>query len=309
MVKLMLIIMLVFMAVMAMPPVTSGISTGEPVEVENWFTKLGTKKEKVTKFHFYFHDIDKVTSEVVANAKNTATSPTLFGMVKVCDDPVTVGPEFLSKQVGRLQGSYSYASTRDFNFICDLTLIFTNIKYSGSTISISGSNPPSLKHREMAVVGGTGVFRMASGVAVFSAYYFDVAKVKRDFKASAQAFKAEGNVSSDSLTIDAPGGFLFEWWSVFWDSFVARTNEKHSEVAVSYIETRLIKEREQQPQHQQLQMQQMLWQRNLLELWNMSENKKLTLSAHTGLVASLAASTVNGLVASATHDRFVKLWK
>lgn len=36
--------------------------------------------------------------------------------------------------------------------------------------------------------------------------------------------------------IDAPGGFLFEWWSVFWDIFIARTNEKHSEAAASYIE-------------------------------------------------------------------------
>lgn len=39
--------------------------------------------------------------------------------------------------------------------------------------------------------------------------------------------------------IDAPGGFLFEWWSVFWDIFIARTNEKHSEVAASYIEVRV----------------------------------------------------------------------
>lgn len=36
--------------------------------------------------------------------------------------------------------------------------------------------------------------------------------------------------------IDAPGGFLFEWWSVFWDIFIARTNDKHSDVAASYIE-------------------------------------------------------------------------
>lgn len=36
--------------------------------------------------------------------------------------------------------------------------------------------------------------------------------------------------------IDAPGGFLFEWWSVFWDIFIARTNEKHSEAAAAYIE-------------------------------------------------------------------------
>jgi hypothetical protein len=40
--------------------------------------------------------------------------------------------------------------------------------------------------------------------------------------------------------IDAPGGFLFEWWSVFWDIFIARTNEKHSEVAASYIEVKTL---------------------------------------------------------------------
>ncbi|KAK7277138.1 hypothetical protein RIF29_18288 [Crotalaria pallida] len=60
--------------------------------------------------------------------------------------------------------------------------------------------------------------------------------VKRDLKATAQAFQAEGKVSSDPIAIDAPGGFLFEWWSVFWDIFIARTNEKHSDVASSYIE-------------------------------------------------------------------------
>ncbi|CAJ2643468.1 unnamed protein product [Trifolium pratense] len=80
--------------------------------------------------------------------------------------------------------------------------------------------------------------------------------VKRDLKASAQAFQAEGKVSSDPVAIDAPGGFLFEWWSVFWDIFIARTNEKHSEVAASYIETQLTKAREQQQQQQQQQQPQ-----------------------------------------------------
>ncbi|KAB1213478.1 Transcriptional corepressor LEUNIG [Morella rubra] len=39
-----------------------------------------------------------------------------------------------------------------------------------------------------------------------------------------------------SRAIDATGGFLFDWLSVIWDIFIARTNEKHSEVAASYIE-------------------------------------------------------------------------
>ncbi|XP_020681856.1 transcriptional corepressor LEUNIG-like [Dendrobium catenatum] len=46
-----------------------------------------------------------------------------------------------------------------------------------------------------------------------------------------------------------------------------------------------------------------------LELWDMAEKKRLTLAAHEGLISSLAVSNANGLVASASHDKFVKLWK
>ena len=46
-----------------------------------------------------------------------------------------------------------------------------------------------------------------------------------------------------------------------------------------------------------------------LELWNMIENKTLTLHAHKKLVSSLAVSNVTGIVASASHDKCVKLWK
>jgi hypothetical protein len=41
----------------------------------------------------------------------------------------------------------------------------------------------------------------------------------------------------------------------------------------------------------------------------MNENKTMTLAAHEGLIAGLAVSTAMGLVASASHDKFVKLWK
>ncbi|XP_016682591.2 transcriptional corepressor LEUNIG isoform X2 [Gossypium hirsutum] len=91
--------------------------------------------------------------------------------------------------------------------------------------------------------------------------------MKRKLNATAKAFQAEGKVSTDPVAIDAPGGFLFEWWSVFWDIFIARTNEKHSEAAASYIETQMVKARElqQQPHYQkpqQMQMQQLLLQRH-----------------------------------------------
>ncbi|CAN6486218.1 unnamed protein product [Victoria cruziana] len=78
--------------------------------------------------------------------------------------------------------------------------------------------------------------------------------LKRNMQNSAKAFMAEGKVTGDPVAIDAPGGFLFEWWSVFWDIFIARTNEKNSEVGAAYMETQQLKARE----HQQLmQMQQL----------------------------------------------------
>ncbi|KAL7084419.1 hypothetical protein ACP275_14G222300 [Erythranthe tilingii] len=67
----------------------------------------------------------------------------------------------------------------------------------------------------------------------------------------------EAKVAADRVAIDdAPGGFLLEWWSVFWDIYISRINAKHSEPAAAYIETQLYKTREQQ-QQQQLQMQQL----------------------------------------------------
>ncbi|KAF3558999.1 hypothetical protein F2Q69_00011461 [Brassica cretica] len=78
--------------------------------------------------------------------------------------------------------------------------------------------------------------------------------VKKKLHNTAKSFMTEGKVSPDPVAIDAPGGFLFEWWSVFWDIFIARTNEKHSEAAAAYIEAQQGKAREQQLQVQQMQM-------------------------------------------------------
>ncbi|KAG4930215.1 hypothetical protein JHK86_047176 [Glycine max] len=69
---------------------------------------------------------------------------------------------------------------------------------------------------------------------------------------------AEGNVSTDPIVIDAPSGFLFEWWSVFWDIYIARANQKlqdtaqkHQEAAVSYSKSQQIKARLMQKQLEQ----------------------------------------------------------
>ncbi|RLM93019.1 transcriptional corepressor LEUNIG-like isoform X1 [Panicum miliaceum] len=96
---------------------------------------------------------------------------------------------------------------------------------------------------------------------MLDSYIYDYL-LKRNLQNTAKAFQAESKVPSAPVAIDAPGGFLFEWWSVFWDIFIARTNEKHSDSAAAYLE--LIKAREQKQQsQQQVGMQQLLLQRHV----------------------------------------------
>ncbi|KVH93846.1 LisH dimerization motif-containing protein [Cynara cardunculus var. scolymus] len=45
---------------------------------------------------------------------------------------------------------------------------------------------------------------------------------KRKFVASKKAFEDEAKVPINVRAVDAPRGFLFEWWTVFWDTFISR---------------------------------------------------------------------------------------
>ncbi|KAE9601854.1 putative transcription factor WD40-like family [Lupinus albus] len=74
--------------------------------------------------------------------------------------------------------------------------------------------------------------------------------MKRQLHTSASVFQAEANVPTESVAIDAPNSFLFEWWSVFWDLFIARTDQKHSEAAAFYIKSQQIKAQEMQKQQE-----------------------------------------------------------
>lgn len=51
---------------------------------------------------------------------------------------------------------------------------FTEGIYNGSTLSILGRNPTLLKAREVAIVGGTGIFKYARGSAVLTTYVYDI---------------------------------------------------------------------------------------------------------------------------------------
>ncbi|KAF8403944.1 hypothetical protein HHK36_012051 [Tetracentron sinense] len=128
--------------------------------------KFGFKREKLTHFNFYFHDIvsgRNPTAVRVAQAPSTNMSATMFGGVVVMDDPLTEGPEPNSKLIGRAQGLYASASQSEIGFLMVINFAFMEGKYNGSTVSVLGRNMVLSEVREMPIIGGSGLFRFARG--------------------------------------------------------------------------------------------------------------------------------------------------
>ncbi|CAI9097061.1 OLC1v1033360C1 [Oldenlandia corymbosa var. corymbosa] len=145
----------------------------DPEAVEKWFKKLPSAKQHLSKLHFYIHDImsgDHPTTVPIASANSTASSPTRFGLVYVMDSPLTEGPELSSKQIGRCQGTFTFASQSEIGLLLTLNFVFTDGHFKGSTLSILGNKKRDHQYREYPVVGGSGAFRLAEGIAVDNTY-------------------------------------------------------------------------------------------------------------------------------------------
>ncbi|CAO2832895.1 unnamed protein product [Amaranthus hypochondriacus] len=125
---------------------------------------LNLKKEKVTHFRVYWHDIvsgpNPTSIQVVSPPKK---SPSAFGLISMIDDPLTDGPKLGSKLVGRAQGFYGSACQKEVGLLMAMNFAFMEGKYNGSTITILGRNMVFSKVREMPIIGGSGYFRFARG--------------------------------------------------------------------------------------------------------------------------------------------------
>ncbi|CAI9089962.1 OLC1v1024620C1 [Oldenlandia corymbosa var. corymbosa] len=165
---------MLLVVLLAMAPLGHGIIDQSPEGVERWFRRLPHAKEKLTKLHFFFQDVvsgKTPTAIEVARSSLTSSSKTFFGLTRVFDDPLTVTGSPDSHRIGYGQGIYSLTSQEDVALLFTFNFVFTDGKYNGSTLSIQGYNPLEAKYREMAVVGGSGVFRLARGSAVASTYW------------------------------------------------------------------------------------------------------------------------------------------
>ncbi|KAG2703186.1 hypothetical protein I3843_06G118500 [Carya illinoinensis] len=162
-------VLLLFFLVAAVPWAQSS-------EADNWATSKKFPKKTVTKLQFYFHDTisGKNPSAIrVAQAAGTQKSPTLFGLVMMADDPLTKTADPNSELVGRAQGLYGSAGQQELGLIMAMNYGFTHGIYNGSSVSLLGKNPATHPVREMAIVGGTGLFRFARGYAIAQTHWFD----------------------------------------------------------------------------------------------------------------------------------------
>ncbi|XP_020150108.1 dirigent protein 5-like [Aegilops tauschii subsp. strangulata] len=143
--------------------------------------------EPCKKMTLYYHDILYDGGNNTANATSAAaTEPTAlsnstyFGMLVVFDDPMTkrkalpVGNEL---PTARAQGFYFYDKKGSLNSWFAFSLVFNSTAYKG-TLNLMGADLMGERTRDISVVGGTGDFFMARGIATLRTdameglYYF-----------------------------------------------------------------------------------------------------------------------------------------
>ncbi|KAJ4762429.1 Dirigent protein [Rhynchospora pubera] len=136
---------------------------------------------KKTHLHFYFHEIlsgPNATVMTVVNPSNNTNSFT-FGAIAVIDDLLLEGQDDNSTLIGRAQGLVG-AVGRDGSLESMLNFVFTKGKYNGSTLAIYGRVVQGVTI-ERPVIGGTGMFRMATGYSVAKPVDISATKLVYEF--------------------------------------------------------------------------------------------------------------------------------
>ncbi|KAK7263504.1 hypothetical protein RJT34_31095 [Clitoria ternatea] len=125
---------------------------------------------------FYLQDIatgPNATVSPVTGITGKVWSYNTFGTIFVIDDPVMLSPSPSSTIVGRAQGMLVASAHDGANVNVVMSIVFSNLQYSGSTLEIQGISRQFEKYKEVSVVSGTGRFRFARGYATFETAFYD----------------------------------------------------------------------------------------------------------------------------------------
>ncbi|KAF5205621.1 Gdt1-like protein 1 protein [Thalictrum thalictroides] len=131
----------------------------------------------------YFHDIiyngknaKNATSAIIGEPagadKIILAGQSHFGNLVAFDDPITLDNNLHSQPVGRAQGFYLYDRKDIFTAWVAFTFVLNTTNLQG-TINFAGADPLMEKTRDISVIGGTGDFFMARGVATLMTDAFE----------------------------------------------------------------------------------------------------------------------------------------
>ncbi|KAJ8420646.1 hypothetical protein Cgig2_031996 [Carnegiea gigantea] len=142
-----------------LPPTQAFMKTLKTDEAQQ-VLGLDFNKQKLSHFRVYWHDIlsGPTPTSVRVVKPVSPKSKTAFGLIDIIDNPLTEGPDVGSKLVGRAQGFYASACQTDVGLLMTMNFAITEGKYNGSTFTVLGRNMVFTKVREMAVIGGSGLF-------------------------------------------------------------------------------------------------------------------------------------------------------
>ncbi|XP_073119803.1 dirigent protein 22-like [Henckelia pumila] len=155
--------------------------------VDRWFEALQGPlvwrlQPKFVTIEFYTQDVlagNGETSYEIARSNIIWSPSTSFSELKMEDNLLTKGPDINSPAVGRRQGLIGFADLNQIAMYMSFNFIFNEGLeeglYNGSTISVMGRRPLSNSLQELSIVGGTGVFRLAQGIAVCNTYQSNTA--------------------------------------------------------------------------------------------------------------------------------------
>ncbi|CAN4112536.1 unnamed protein product [Withania somnifera] len=71
------------------------------------------------------------------------------------DNPLTIGPQPNSKQVGRAQRIHGSPSMNELALFFNFNFVFSDGPYIGSTLSQMGRVAESQEYRELSIIGGS----------------------------------------------------------------------------------------------------------------------------------------------------------
>ena len=146
-----------------------------------------SEDEPCKKMTLYYHDIlyngvnNTKNATSAASTKPTALSTThwkngtYFGTFVTFDDPMTLGkalPVAGEEPAAHAEGFYFYDKEESQSAWFGFSIVFNSTAHKG-TINLLGADLMDQKTRDLSVVGGTGDFFMARGVATLRTDAFE----------------------------------------------------------------------------------------------------------------------------------------